>query len=108
MNLFALLEGLEALEKPLVSDELAIPDYLKVARGSLHFSTATSKHAPSNTTGLLTDFAALAKNRDDHAVLRYAKRFGPLGLCEQHALPVLHGGKPCWPKVTSTGLAEPL
>jgi predicted RNA-binding Zn-ribbon protein involved in translation (DUF1610 family) len=97
MNLFSLFMGSETLEKPLVSDNLAIPETQKLAGGDLQFSAKIARHVTPNAPGLLTDFAGLAES-EPWALLRYAKRFGPLGLCGKHSLPVLHAARPCWPK----------
>jgi hypothetical protein len=102
--LAALFDGSETLEKPLVSDELAIPKRLELIGDSLQFSAAVSKHVPSNSAGLLTDFVALAHDDNGRAIVRYAKRFGPLGLCRKHSLPALHADQPCWPKRASEGI----
>jgi hypothetical protein len=103
MNLSSLFAGSETIEKPLVSDELQIPKSLTLKAGLLQFSATIGMRVAPNAAGLLTDFAALG-NADDREIFRYAKRFGPLGLCEKHNFPVLHNAQPCWPKRVETGV----
>jgi hypothetical protein len=107
MNLFSLLAGSNTLEKPLVADALAIPESLKVEGDFLLFSSEIRKRVAPDAAGLLTAFAGLA-DTDAHAILRYAKRFGPLGICGRHKLPVFHAVELCWPKRADSGFAEPI
>jgi hypothetical protein len=112
MNLNALIAGFDALERPLVSDELAIPETITLKRGLL-FYTISIKRRVAPGPRLLGDFAELWQGSDEQ-ILHYAQRWGSLGLCEAHALPVLHRAAPCWPAIVlvnrmrEEGFAEPL
>jgi hypothetical protein len=55
---------------------------------------------------MITDFARL---RDPAAILRFAKHWGPLGLCE-HDLPWPHDGPPgrCWVRTRDGAWLEPV
>ncbi|HUG00891.1 MAG TPA: hypothetical protein VML95_03450 [Longimicrobiales bacterium] len=58
----------------------------------------------AKSTGVLRAFCALAE-ADAKAFLRFAKRYGPLELCEEHELPVGHS--PYAASLHTPGAAEP-
>lgn len=103
MDLFALGDD---LERPLASNKLAIPESLRLVSESLVFSTTIKEYVSPEAPGLLTDFVALAEGNASSA-LKYARHFGPLGLCARHALPLFHtAGAMCWPRRVNDGFAE--
>lgn len=75
-----------ALDRALQLDRLILPVGFKVDKDRLWYRIAEdSTVAPAR--GLLADFLEL---RDAAGVLRYAKRWGALLLCEAHGRPFIH------------------
>ncbi len=76
--------------------------YLLFGRNPYHYPPDNKSGNPrprkvKASPGLLNDFVALAQASDD-AIVKFAKRWGPLALCEQHGLPFTHppvNGKSC-------------
>jgi hypothetical protein len=72
---------------------IAVPPVRRTG-GILHFRPAGALRKGPPSDRLLFEFARLT----DATVLRFAQRWGPLGLCRKHGLPVLHkSGSACLP-----------
>lgn len=104
-----------------------VPDRLEIRDGELHWGTTTrSKSVSRLTNDFLSEFLDLGGLDDDteleSRVLRYARKWGPLHLCEAHGLPETHTQPvnglfsfelfprtECAPKVEPTGTnSEPI
>lgn len=90
------------LSKPFPLCRIGVPSVRREG-GFLYFRPEGPFRDAPKSARLLYEFAGLT----DATVLRFAERWGPLGLCEQHRLPVLHKRTGvCLPRVCGDELAE--
>jgi len=81
---------------------------VRIQRGELYWSAGWTAPLPAvsqpqSAERILEDFIQLA-DASDKEILRFAKKWGPLGLCRAHGLPVYHERKdgqvgPCPPRL---------
>ncbi len=79
------------LGRPLQSNVLAVPARVELERDRLLWSWGHGDKGPTETRAtpeLLTEFAALP-DASDERILRFARRWGVLSICE-HGLPASH------------------
>jgi hypothetical protein len=99
------------LGRPLTGNCVRVPAQLEMRDRRLIYS-GTSKTKQVEVSGLLDHFIALADRFSlDHDILKFARRFGPLYLCERHGLasyhkPVLMNFSPLGP-APIIGIDEP-
>jgi hypothetical protein len=73
------------LDKRMEVNRITVPPMERTGR-VLHFRPAGPLRKGPNSDRLLYEFVRLT----DATILRFAQRWGPLGLCREHGLPVLH------------------
>lgn len=101
------------------STELPIPDRVELADGHL-FADATAPHWRTARPAAFDQFTELDP-RDDDSICRFAQKWGTMGICVEHGLPVSHslvvgrellGVRECFPRRISRPdgefFAEPL
>jgi hypothetical protein len=90
------------LSKPFPTPGIGVPPVRRDGRFLYFCPNGPFRKAPM-TDRLLREFA----NLTDATILKFAQRWGPLGLCEQHGYPVLHKESgPCLPRVCGDEFAE--
>ena len=112
-NEAALTDDEGRLDRPLAARAVwQMPTEVRLRHGRLEFWRHRTDHSYRRLTpsrDLLTKFAGLVAS-DEKVVLKYAQRWGPLGLCD-HDVPFLHHaveGRPCGPtRVGRPPIAEP-
>ena len=67
----------------------SIPAEIRIERDKLLYNPMEQSGVAKDAAGMLDAFLNLA-NSDDAEIVRYAKKWGVLGLC-QHNLPADHG-----------------
>jgi hypothetical protein len=98
-----MLKDTEEPKRPLAADQYSAPapSDIRLEDGCL-FWEPRWEYGPRRITPTVetfTQFLKLAENDSDHAVLRYARRWGVLNLCKDHLEPVGHYYPPCIPIV---------
>jgi hypothetical protein len=78
------------LGQPIAGTTAAIPDSIQIAAGHLVWSPAGRFKRLKNPEAVLDAFVELAVDDQPEAILSFAKRFGPLWLCERHNIVAWH------------------
>src|SRR5690242_12288204 len=78
----------ERLERPSQAEAWMVPSEIRIETGSIVYCADEGTRRVSEREGLLEDFLEL-RDADGSAILKYARRWGVLGLCK-HNLPADH------------------